>query len=43
MTLAAAWTAYVVGIGVVAWFGRATGQVLAQEVEPPVLVLVLDL
>jgi RND superfamily putative drug exporter len=41
ITLAAAGTAYVVGVGVVAWFGRATGLELAQEVEPLILVLVL--
>jgi RND superfamily putative drug exporter len=32
-----------VAIGVVAWFGRTTEQVLAQEVEPLILVLVLGI
>lgn len=43
VTLLAAGTAYVVAIGVVAWFGEATGFVLAQEVEPLILVLVLGI
>ena len=43
VTLVAAGSAYVVAIGIVAWFGRATGQVLAQEVEPLILVLVLGI
>jgi RND superfamily putative drug exporter len=43
ITLVAAGVAYVVGIGVVAWFGRATGLELAQEVEPLILVLVLGI
>ncbi len=43
MTLAAAGAAYVVGIGVVAWFGRQTDLALAQEVEPLILVLVLGI
>ena len=32
-----------VAIGVVAWFGRTTGQALPQEVEPLILVLVLGI
>jgi RND superfamily putative drug exporter len=43
LTLAAAGTAYVVAIGVVAWFGEATDLRLAQEVEPLILVLVLGI
>ncbi len=43
ITLAAAGAAYVVAIGVVAWFGRETDLVLAQEVEPLILVLVLGI
>ncbi len=43
LTLVAAGTAYVVATGVVAWFGRQTGQVVPQEVEPLILVLVLGI
>lgn len=43
ITLAAAGAAYVVAIGVVSWFGRETDLVLAQEVEPLILVLVLGI
>lgn len=43
ITLLASGTAYLVAIGVVAWFGRATGLELAQEVEPLILVLVLGI
>ena len=43
VTLASAGTAYLVAVGVVGWFGRSTGRVLPQEVEPLILVLVLGI
>lgn len=43
LTLASAGTAYLVAVGAVGWFGRATGRQLPQEVDPLILVLVLGI